>query len=497
MKKNLLLAAFIFLTACTVGPNYVRPCAKVPPKFKEAPKGWKIARPNDNFNRGEWWRIFHDPQLNALECRLNISNQNIWLAYEQYQQARALVDEARAAYFPTITSTFNMQRQKNNISSSSSSATSLTSSQNSSNPTSGVSSGRSSGSAFTSESLALNASWVVDIWGSVRRNVEASKAGAQASFAALNLARLSAQATLAQTYFELRGLDGDQKLLNDTVASYKKVLNITLNEYKSGTVSEADVLQAKTQLENAQAQAVNVGILRGQYEHAIAVLIGEPASTFSIAFKPLKAKPPKIPLEIPSELLERRPDVAQAERLAAQANAQIGVAVAAFYPTLTLSGAGGINGIGSIGKWLSHPASSWAFGAQLAETIFEGGLRMATVRAAEANYRATVASYRQTVLAAFQNVEDNLVSLRILQQQENILEKAVADARHATQVTLNQYRAGTVVFSTVLLAETAQFTAEKNANDVRYLQMSSAAGLIQALGGGWCACPISSTDKYC
>jgi len=327
----------------------------------------------------------------------------------------------------------------------------------------------------------VNASWEPDIWGSVRRNVEATTASAQASAALLAATRLSAQASLAQYYFELRGLDTDQKLLDDTVQEYKKILRYAKNRYASGVDSEADILQAKGQLENAQASAINNGVLRAQYEHAIAVLIGVPPAEFSLAPHPLRATPPPIPIEVPSELLERRPDIAQAERLAAEANAQIGVAVAAYYPTLSLTGSAST----MAKKLFSVPSLSWTLGSQLADTIFDGGLRSATVKAAQAAYCANAASYRQIVLAAFQDVEDNLAALRILAKQSSYQNQAAVDAKKSLQLTLNQYRAGTVDYNSVLLAQVSAFSAEKTAADLIYLRMTTAVGLIKALGGGW------------
>lgn len=490
----LILMAWL-LSGCMVGPNYVKPKVATPVKFKEAPKGWKIAHPADDFDRGRWWKIFHDPQLNALEEKLNISNQTIAQSYAQFQQALALVTEARAAYFPTVAAAVNIQRQKPAtlfVSNNSSAATSTAGSSASGSQSTFNSTGAKSNlGAFNTESLMINASWEPDIWGSVRRNVASFVDNAQAYAAALQLARLSAQASLAQYYFELRGVDSDQKLLNDTVAAYKKTLAITINQYNSGTAAQADIVQARTQLENAQAQAISVGVTRAQYEHAIAVLIGVPASSFALRFDPLNTHPPKIPLAVPSELLERRPDIAQAERQVAQANEQIGVAIAALFPALTLSGSTSVLGTGSIGNWLSFPATGWTIGAQLADTIFDGGLRSATISAAEANFRAMVANYRQTVLAAFQDVEDNLASLRILKKEEIALIKAAKDAKLATKLVLNQYKSGTVPFSSVLQAEITQFAAEKSAIDVVSMEMTSAAGLIKALGGGWDACQLN------
>jgi NodT family efflux transporter outer membrane factor (OMF) lipoprotein len=477
-----LAMVLIMLCSCVVGPNYVRPPVEIPAKYKEAPKGWKAAHPQDENDRGEWWKVFNDPQLNALEAQLDCNNQSIIQAVATYRQARALVDEAIAAYFPTVTGTFAVTAQgqggTNNGFSSSGSSSSVGSSSSS------TSSGSSGSSGNSTYSLFLNASWEFDIWGAIRRAVEASKAGAQASAAQLATTRLLEQATLAQSYFELRAADTDQKLLDDTVKGYQASLKFTRHQYASGVAALADVVQARSQLEVAQAQAINNGIARAQFEHAIAVLIGKPPAAFSFPPQPLTATPPFIPVEVPSVLLERRPDVAQAERLMAQANAQIGVAISAYFPTLTLMAAGNLQNNNSSGLF-SLPGLAWAIGPELAETLLDGGLRNATVAAARANYDATVASYRQTVLTAFQNVEDNLASLRILKQQGKIQDQAAADARLALKLVINQYRAGTVPYSSVLLAEINAYAAEKNAADTRGLEMTTAVTLIKALGGSW------------
>ncbi len=464
------------LSACEVGPNYSRPPAPVPTKFKEAHKHWKVAQPDDAFNRGSWWLIFHDQQLNSLEEQLNHANQSIAQVQAQYEQSVALVAEARAGFYPTLSVSAGATRQKQQKGFFNSTTTSTTS----------TSGGSSSGSPepITTNSVSANASWMPDIWGSVRRTVEASAAGAEASAAQIALTRLMSQASLAQFYFQLRGLDRDQKLLDDTVVSYRKILQLTQNEYRSGVASRADIVSAQSVLETAQAQAINNGILRGQYEHAIAVLIGVPPGDFAIAANTKRIKPPTIPIEVPSALLEHRPDIAQAERSMEQANAQIGVAIATYFPALTLTGAASQSHQG-LAHWIEMPDWGWSLGAELAEQVLDGGLRSATVRAAKANYRATVASYRQIVLAAFQNVEDNLVAVRILKDQEVVEKKAAASANLALQLTINQYKAGTVPFSSVVTAEINAFAAEKIASDVVYQQMTSAVNLVEALGGGW------------
>lgn len=496
----LLTCLIMLLCSCAVGPDYVRPPAIVATKFKEAKgkkvigvksKNWKVAKPQDDINRGEWWKIFNDPKLNELEARLNHSNQSLINAYENYQQARALVDEARSSFFPTLIGSLSISRQKQGSGSTSFVSSSSTGTSSGTASTGGVpGSASGSRSIITTHTILFNATWEPDIWGLVRRTVEASAAGAQASAALFWSTRLSSQALLAQDYFELRGADAMQKLLDDTVTVDKKILKLTRYQYQSGVVARASVVQAQSTLEAAQALAINNGIVRAQYEHAIAVLIGVTPDTFSLSRRPLKATPPPIPLVVPSSLLERRPDIAQAERLMAQANAQIGVAIAAYFPTLTLSGTASVVGRG-LAHWFSLPALSWAYGPQIAETLFDGGLRSATVLAARHTYYADVASYRQIVLAAFQQVEDDLASLRILKQEADVDAQAVASARLALRLTINQYKSGIVPYATVLTSLNAAFAVEQNAVTVAYLRMTSAVGLITALGGGWDHCKIA------
>jgi NodT family efflux transporter outer membrane factor (OMF) lipoprotein len=497
-QRFIILLTVMALSACAVGPDYVKPAVVVPAKYKEAKKHWKVAEPCDDRDHGPWWEVFHDPQLNRLESKLMISNQSIAAAVGQYFQARAQVDEARAAFYPTFGTTVSLMRQKNvSTSNSSSNGSSTVSSSGSSTASSAASStfatttttptgsgAFSTGGPATSHSLQFNASWEPDIWGNVRRTVEASADNAQASAATLAALRLSSQSMLAQMYFQLRALDNDQKILDDTVKQYKGIVKYTKNRYVAGVAAESDMLLAKTQLETAESAAINNGILRAQYEHAIAVLIGIPPANLKIAAIPCPQRPPVVPLEVPSKLLERRPDVASAERLMAQANAQIGIAVSAYFPTLTLSGTSDVTQPG-FAKWFSIPAMSWALGAQFTDLIFDGGLRSATVTAARANFDATVGTYRQTVLTAFQNVEDNLVSLRTLKAQAKVQDQAARDAERALKIVLNQYLAGTADYNAVLVAQYTALSAVKTASDVHGLQMTAAVGLITALGGGW------------
>ena len=475
--RTSLIVVTCLISACSVGPNYIRPSIDVPTQYKEAnnKNDWKIANPQETKDRGYWWTLFNDTELNALENQLNISNQTILQAEANYKQALALVDEARASYFPSIAVTAALTRQKQAPGGGLSVSTTTSSVAAASNGQAHFS---------TIHNLLFNASWEPDIWGSVRRTVEASRANAQAVAALLANTRLSAQASLAQFYFELRSLDNDQKWLNNTIAANQALLKLTHNQYKSGVASLVDIVQAQSQLEAAQAAAINNGINRAQFEHAIAVLLGKPPTLFSIPVKSIKLMPPSIPTQIPSLLLERRPDIAQAERLVAQANAQIGIAIATYYPSLSLTAAGNTQGTG-LSHWFSLPALSWALGSQVAETLFDGGLRSATTAVARANHQATIASYRQTVLAAFQDVEDNLSSLRILNQESLVLNNAANNARLALKLTTNQYKAGTIAYANVVTAQIVAFAAEKNANDTNGLQMTSAIGLIKALGGSW------------
>ncbi|MCS6511195.1 efflux transporter outer membrane subunit [Burkholderia thailandensis] len=454
-------AAAVLLAGCAVGPDYHRPDAAIPAAYKEAPPGWKVAQPADRADRGPWWSIYDDPQLNALVDKLNASNQTVAQYAAAYRQARALVAQARASYFPTLGLTASESRAS-----------------------SALSSGTTTRTIGNTYNVGLDASWEPDLWGKVSRTVGAQKAGEAAAAADLANARLSAQATLAQTYFQLRAADATQKLLDDTVASYQKSLQLTQNQYAQGVAARSDVIQAQTQLQSAQAAAIDNGIARAQYEHAIATLVGEPASTFSLPPMPLTAEPPAMPIDVPSAILERRPDVAAAERRAAAANEQIGVAIAAFFPTLTLSASGGFQS--SVWSQLfTLPARFWSVGPQLAATLFDAGLRAAQTEAARATYDQDVAAYRAAVLSAFQDVEDNLASQRILEQEIAVQRQAVESARHALDITLNQYKAGTVAYLNVLTAQTTAFSAQQKLSTISGQRMVSSVGLVKTLGGGW------------
>jgi NodT family efflux transporter outer membrane factor (OMF) lipoprotein len=455
----LILGVLTLFTGCAVGPDYVRPAAEVPASYKEI-EGWKVAQPKDHLIRGAWWEVFNDPYLNGLEEQGNISNQNVAAAEAQFRQARALVQVARAGYFPTVTVGASLTR---------SSRTGTTG---------------ASPTATSDYLLLADASWEPDLWGRVRRTVEGSKASAQATAADLESTRLLVQAELAQDYFQLRVLDGQKQLLDATVIAYQKTLELTKNQYASGVASRADVLQAETQLKTTQAQAIDVGVQRAQMEHAIALLVGKPASLFSIPVAPLATVPPAVPVGVPSELLERRPDIAGAERRVAAANAQIGVAVAAYYPAVTLSASGGFEST-SLSKWLTWPSRFWSVGPGISETVFDGGLRRAQTAAARAAYDATVASYRQTVLTGFQEVEDNLAALRILQDEAQVQDEAVKAAQQTVTVTTNQYKSGTVSYLNVIVAQAAALNSEITSLNILGRRMAAAVLLVKALGGDW------------
>jgi hydrophobe/amphiphile efflux-1 (HAE1) family protein/NodT family efflux transporter outer membrane factor (OMF) lipoprotein len=440
---------------CTVGPDYVKPAAETPPAYKEL-KGWKVAQPSEHLIGGSWWRIFNDPQLDALEAQVDSSNQTLAVAEAQLQQARAQVRVARAGYFPIATVGVSYARSL---------------APNSSSPVSDY-------------TLSAPVSWEPDFWGRIRRLVESSRAGAQASAADLEASRLLIHAELAQDYFQLRTLDRDRQLLDETIIAYQKFLQLTKNRYVGGIAAKTDVMQAETQLKTTQAQAVDVGVQRAQLEHAIALLLGKPASLFSIPVAPLVAVPPAIPVSMPSELLERRPDIAAAERRMAEANAQIGVAKAAFFPTITLNASGGFES-SDLSDWLSWPSHFWSIGTSISELVLDGGLRSAQTDQARAAYDANVAFYRQTVLAGFQEVEDNLAALRILEEEAGIQEEAVRAAQESLALIENQYREGIVSYLNVIVAQTTALGNERTAIDILGRRFTAGVLLIEALGGGW------------
>lgn len=456
-------AVMVLTSACAVGPDYVRPAVPVPESYKES-KGWKVAEPREDAFRGPWWEIYNDPQLNRLEEQVNISNQNIAVAEAQFRQASALVQAATSGFFPTLTAN-----------------PAATRSLRSSNA---AQAGTPPGTNTTYTAPLNLSSWELDIWGRVRRFAEAARASVQASAADLEGVRLSVHAALAQNYFLVCALDRQKQLLDATVKAYERSLELTRNQYASGVASRADVLQAETQLKATQAQAIDVGVQRAQTEHAIALLVGKPASDFSIPVTPLDAVPPPIPGGVPSELLERRPDIAAAERRVAAANAQIGVARAAYFPTVTLTGSMGYQST-ETSNWFSWPSRFWSVGPAISETIFDGGLKRALNDQARAVYDANVASYRQTVLTGFQEVEDNLSALRILEQEMLAQDEAVKAARRSVEIVLNQYKQGTVSYVAVNVAQTNALNSERTALNILARRMTASVLLIKALGGGW------------
>jgi NodT family efflux transporter outer membrane factor (OMF) lipoprotein len=468
--------ACALLGACTVGPDYKKPALAVPAAYKEN-ADWKPAAPADAIKRGAWWEIFGDTTLDDLEKQVDVSNQSLAQAEAQYRQASALVSGARANYYPTVGVSASATRsgRYGNSGSIISGGTVITSTGNGSN---------GSSHPANTYSLPFTASWEPDLWGKVRRTVEGDVASAQASEATLESTRLSLQAELAQDYFSLRIADEQKRLLDDTVKAYQKSLDLTMNQYKVGVAAKSDVVQADTQLKTALVQAIDIGVQRAQFEHAIALLVGKTPDQVSIALQPLTVKPPAIPVEVPSQLLERRPDVAEAERQAAAANAQIGVAQAAYFPDLTLSATGGYQN-SSFSKWLTAPSRFWSLGPQLAETLFDGGARSAQTAQARAGYDAAVANYREVALAAFQGVEDNLAALRILEKESAAQDDADKAAQQSLTITLNQYRAGTVSYLNVITAQTTAYSNERNAISILGNRLNDSVALIKALGGGW------------
>ncbi len=474
----------LFFAGCSVGPDYVQPSAPMPTgNYKEFGGTWEPARPSDDAIRGKWWEIYHDPVLNALEEKVNISNQNVIEAEAQFREAAATVKVARAAFYPTITANPSLTESQ--------ASQHLTSSSSSSSSTSSSLSGLGGRSTqhqgavdISTYDLPVEASYMVDIWGEVRRNVESESATAEASFANLENIRLSYQATLAVDYFSLHGLDAEADLLTTTVKSYQDYLTLTKNRYASGIASQADVAQAQTQLDTTRAQLIDLGVARAQYEHAIAVLTGQPPSDFGIKHAGLPGAPPHVPVGVPSRLLQRRPDVAEAERQVAAANAAIGVQVAGYFPQITLSTQSGLNAI-NVSDLFTAPSFAWSVGAAVAQTIFDAGATHGRVQEAQANYDATVANYRETVLTAMQQVEDDLAGLRILESEAAAEDTAVKSANQSLEVNTNQYKAGIVDYLTVITAQATALNDEVQAVNIRTRRMTTSVLLIEALGGGW------------
>lgn len=458
------------LAACTAGPDYVRPQAAIPPAFKES-KGWKQAQPRDTLLSGKWWEIFNDSRLNGLEEQI-AANPSIIQAEARYRQAQHRVQSAQSAFFPLL----NLTGMTNRFRAASGQSVAV----------SGVRSLFGAAGAIA---------WEPDLWGGVRRQVEANTGNAQASAATLQALRLSSQAALADDYFQLEVLDAQKTLLDETAAAYGKTLEITQNRYQAGIAGKSDVAQAETQLESARALAINLGVQRAKLEHAIAVLIGKSPAELSLSLAPLNARPPPIPASLPSELLERRPDIAAAERNIAAANAQIGVAKAAYYPSLNLAATNGFQA-SALDTLFKATSRYWALGpAGAALTLFDGGAKNARYRQAIDSFDASVAAYRQTVLTGLQEVEDNLAALRILEEEKQVRDKAVASANQALALTINQYKAGTVSYLNVMTAQTAALSNRQTAVQLHGESMSASVLLIKALGGGWNVAMLPNEDQ--
>jgi NodT family efflux transporter outer membrane factor (OMF) lipoprotein len=479
MRKVLLISAWLFGAGCSVGPKYAVPKVQVPAAFKEplpgAFKEFRPTDPKDDKLKGKWWEAFGDAQLNSLEEQVNISNQNVAQAEAQFREARAAIRAARSQFFPTV-STVPTITQGRTSANTGSSVSSLAGS------TSGIVGPR--GSTYSTFQIPFEFSWELDAWGRIRHLVEASVDTAQASAADLQTARLSAQALLATDYFELRGSDQKKRLLDDTVADYVRQLQLTEQRRDQGVATQLDVEQARTQLESARVQLIDLGVARAQFEHAIAVLAGKAPSSLTLEFNPETVKVPVIPVALPSELLERRADIAAAERRAAAQNAQIGVAEAAFYPNISLSASAGLAS-SSLLTLFSWPSRIWTVGPQLAQTLFDAGNRRAVTQEAQATYDANAAAYRQTVLSSFQGVEDNLAALRILEDEARQENRAVESAERALSLAQERYRGGVDTYLDVITAEATTLTNESAAVDILTRRMTAAVALVQALGGGW------------
>jgi NodT family efflux transporter outer membrane factor (OMF) lipoprotein len=467
-KRNLMATAVAsaILTACAIGPDYQRPAMEVPAAYKER-GDWKLAEPKDELIRGKWWQVFADSQLNALAEQVDVSNQNLKAAEAKFRQATALTQAARAGLFPTISANASSTRSSGAASRS----------------------GGSSGTA-TNHSLTANAAWELDLWGRIRRQIESSNASAEASAADLEAVRLSLQSELAISYFQLRVSDEQKQLFDDTIVEYQRSLDLSKNRYNVGVAAKADVIQADAQLKSTVAQAIDLGVQRAQLEHSIAVLIGKAPGSFSLAREKFTLKMPVMPVGMPSTLLERRPDIAAAERRVMAANAQIGVARAAWFPTLSLSASGGYASP-TLADWISAPNRFWSMGPQLALTLLDFGKRSAATDQAVASWEQTVATYRETVLEGFQEVEDNLAALRILEQEAAVQDDAVRSARESVVLTLNQYKAGTVSYLNVVTVQASLLSNERTAVSLLGRRLTAAVGLIRGLGGGWDVAELS------
>jgi NodT family efflux transporter outer membrane factor (OMF) lipoprotein len=484
-----LCVALVFTCACLLGPKYHPPSGPTPTakNYKESTvnfqdaEGWKVANPQEAMLRGKWWEIFNDPHLNALEEEVNVNNENIKMYFENLMEARAVIREARAQLWPTVTLNPSFQRQH--------ASGTLNNTYNTNAPSTGTGTTQSGqatskGQTTTVWSFPVDVSWVPDLWGKIRNEIREAQYAAQVSAADLENERLTEQASLAEYYFELRGQDALQKILDETVAADQKALDITQAAYNTGIDQYISVVEAQTALESAQSAAINVGVARAQYEHAIAVLIGKVASDFSIPAQPELRSPPPIPVGVPSELLQRRPDVAAAERTLAEANAIIGIGYGAFFPSLTLSAAGGVES-STFKNLFTWPSRFWSIGPAISQTIFNGGLYRAELNQYTATYNSDLASYRQTVLTAFQQVEDNLAAVRIYSQQIIKQQAAVGHAQEFLNLELQRYQTGIDPFVNVLTAQITLLSNQQTLATIQIEEMTSAVALIEALGGGW------------
>jgi NodT family efflux transporter outer membrane factor (OMF) lipoprotein len=454
-RQSAFLLFCSFLAGCAIGPNYEKPAVETPAAFKEASGDWVVAQPRDDAPKGPWWRIFNDPVLNDLAEQVSVSNQTLRAAEARYSQSRAAVKAARAGLFPTVGASGGAARSR-----------------------------RGEGGSDTRYDVGLDARWEIDLWGRVRRLVEASSAGEQASAADLEAIRLSLQSELAINYFQLRVADVQRELLEDSVKAFERSLAVTQNRYRAGVAARVDVVQAETQLKSTEAQALDLRVTRAQLEHAIAVLVGMAPSSLSIEPARLVARIPDIPPGVPSTLLERRPDVAAAERRVAAANARIGAAQAAYFPALTLTGGAGFAS-GALSSLVSAPSRIWSLGLGLAGTLLDFGARAANVETARAAYDETVASYRQTVLEALRETEDQLAAIRWLAQEDRIQQDAARLARESVALTLNQYKAGTVSYLSVVQVQATQLNEERQTVQLLGRRLASSVALVRALGGAW------------
>jgi NodT family efflux transporter outer membrane factor (OMF) lipoprotein len=472
----LFAVAVIQFSGCTVGPNYHRPAVQAPPAYKEV-GNWKPAQPNDQNLGGTWWTMFQDPQLDSLELQLNVSNQNLKAAEAQFRQARAVLRYSRADYYPTVTAGPSATRTR-----ISSNRPPLSSTFD--------------GVTYNDFVLPFDFSYQADVWGRVRRTVESNREQAQASAADLATVNLSMHADLALDYFQARSLDAEEQLLNSTVKEYEQALQLTQSQFRGGIASEVEVKQATTQLQTVRAEAIDVGVLRAQYEHAVAILLGKPPAEFSLAPLPLTAPPPSIPVSVPSELLERRPDIAAAERRVAAANAQIGVAKSAYYPLISLGGSGGFES-SSITTLLTGPSGLWSVGGSAVMTVFDVGRRRSVTDQALAAYDYQVAAYRQNVLTGFQQVEDNLAAVRILENEAKVQDEAVVAARGSLALSIKRYKGGVTSYLEVITAQNAALTDEVTAVNILGRRMANTVLLIQALGGGWDRSSLPQRPECC